>query len=145
MSAAREEGPAAGVPRPPRPLPRWRQLWLAAATAAWRVLTHRRALPRAPQLPGHPGAGREGCEDWRDIGGTTPSQVDLDNAAFYQRQAADAFARGQVCWGLYYLDAADFYAEPSPEQVSERVELLLAAMGTLGGRRGTRPPPPATL
>jgi hypothetical protein len=53
MSAASEEGPA-GVPRPPRPLARWRQLRLAVATAAWRVLTRQRALGRAPQLLVHP-------------------------------------------------------------------------------------------
>jgi hypothetical protein len=79
------------------------------------------------------------------MSGTIPSQVDLDNAAYYQRQAANAFARGSVCWGLYYLDAADFYAQPSPEQMSERVRMLLAAMGTLTERGGRRPPPPAAV
>jgi hypothetical protein len=50
-----------------------------------------------------------------------------------------------VCWGLYYLDAADFYAQPSPEQASERVQMLLAAMGTLTKRGDRRPLPPPTV
>jgi hypothetical protein len=46
--------------------------------------------------------------------------------------------------GLYYLDTADLYAQPSPQQVCERVQMILAAMGRLTERGGRRPlPPPA--
>jgi hypothetical protein len=41
-------------PRAPRPLPRWRQVLLGMATAAWRVITCQRALAAAPGLTGQP-------------------------------------------------------------------------------------------
>lgn len=60
--------------------------------------------------------------------------ADRDNAAFFQRKAKKAFESGRILWGLYFLDAADFYAEPTLEQVSERVQMLLQAMAQLPER-----------
>jgi hypothetical protein len=42
------------VPPAPKPMARWRQLLLAAATWAWLLVTRQRALAAAPQLLGHP-------------------------------------------------------------------------------------------
>jgi hypothetical protein len=42
-------------PRPSRrPLPRWHQVLLGAATAAWRAVTRQRPLAMAPGLLGQP-------------------------------------------------------------------------------------------
>jgi hypothetical protein len=60
--------------------------------------------------------------------------IDRDNAGFYERTAAEEFAKGNICWGLYFLDAADFYAESSPEAAAARMVLLQQAMEKLGER-----------
>jgi hypothetical protein len=68
----------------------------------------------------------------------TQSSIDAVNAAYFEAEARAEFAKGNVCWGLYFLDAADFYAEPSPEVVSERIAVLREAMATLTERRTPR-------
>lgn len=64
--------------------------------------------------------------------------IDRDNAGFYERTAAEEFAKGNICWGLYFLDAADFYAESSPETTMARAVLLQDAMGQLDERTADR-------
>jgi hypothetical protein len=66
------------------------------------------------------------------------AQVDADNAAFYEHLAADEFAKGDVGAGLYFLDAADYWAEPSPATVTARIYLLDAAMDKLSDRTEQR-------
>lgn len=62
---------------------------------------------------------------------TTPAPAvgALADAAFYHHEAMTALAAGNVPWGLYFLDAADFYAEATSGQHLERVRMLAAAMG----------------
>lgn len=64
----------------------------------------------------------------------TPADLAADNAAYYERMAAEEFAKGNIAWGLYFLDAADFYAEPSSATVTARIRLLHNAMETLSER-----------
>jgi hypothetical protein len=66
------------------------------------------------------------------------AEVDQANAAFYENLAADEFAKGNVAWGIYFLDAADFYAEPTPATVTARIYLLDAAMDKLSERTEQR-------
>lgn len=66
------------------------------------------------------------------------AEVDQANAAFYESLAAEEFAKGNVAWGLYFLDAADFYAEPSPGVAAERTAVLLGAMDKLSERTEQR-------
>ena len=51
----------------------------------------------------------------------TPAELDRENAAFYEGLARVELRAGDLKLGLYFLDAADFYAPPSPAA-------LLAAM-----------------
>ena len=64
----------------------------------------------------------------------TPADLDRDNAAFYEDLAHIELRAGDPELGLYFLDAADFYAPPSPATTGERITLLLAAMGRLSER-----------
>lgn len=68
-------------------------------------------------------------------------EIDRDDAIFYEGLAVEEFAKGNTCWALYFLDAADFHygeAGPPPEVVSQRIELLLGAMETLSERTKQR-------
>jgi hypothetical protein len=65
---------------------------------------------------------------------TTIAEIDRDNRDFYEGLAAEAFRRGEVADGLYFLDAADFWAEASPEVAAAREGLLLAAMSVTESR-----------
>ena len=62
------------------------------------------------------------------------AETERANRDHYFRLAAGSFARGLILWGLYFLDAADFYAEPTPAQASERIAMLLAAVGAVSER-----------
>ena len=64
----------------------------------------------------------------------TPADLDRENAAFYEGLAHIELRAGDPVLGLYFLDAADFYAPPSPATTCERIVLLLAAMGRLSER-----------
>ena len=64
----------------------------------------------------------------------TPTGIDRDNAALMEQTAAEEFRAGRIADGLYFLDAADYWAEPSPETVSARIVLLQQAMETLSER-----------
>jgi hypothetical protein len=64
----------------------------------------------------------------------TAADLDRDNAAFYEDLARVELRDGDLDLGLYFLDAADFYATPSPAATWERTVLLLAAMGRLSER-----------
>ena len=64
----------------------------------------------------------------------TPADLDRDNAAFYEDLARVELRAGDLDLGLYFLDAADFYAPPSPAVTGKRITLLLAAMGRLSER-----------
>ena len=64
----------------------------------------------------------------------TPADLDRENAAFYEGLARVELRAGDLDLGLYFLDAADFYAPPSPAATSTRTALLLAAMGRLSER-----------
>ena len=64
----------------------------------------------------------------------TPAELDRENAAFYEGLARVELRAGDPVLGLYFLDAADFYAPPSPAVTCERIVLLLAAMGRLSER-----------
>ena len=64
----------------------------------------------------------------------TPADLDRENAAFYEGLARVELLAGDRKLGLYFLDAADFYAPPSPATTGERITLLLAAMGRLSER-----------
>ena len=64
----------------------------------------------------------------------TPADLDRENAAFYEGLARVELRAGDPDLGLYFLDAADFYAPPSPAAIGERIVLLLAAMGRLSER-----------
>ena len=64
----------------------------------------------------------------------TPADLDRENAAFYEGLAHIELRAGDLDLGLYFLDAADFYAAPSPATTGERIVLLLAAMGRLSER-----------
>ena len=64
----------------------------------------------------------------------TPADLDRENAAFYEDLARVELRGGDPELGLYFLDAADFYAPPSPAATSTRTALLLAAMGRLSER-----------
>jgi hypothetical protein len=66
------------------------------------------------------------------------AEIDRANAAYYERTAAEEFAKGNICWGLYFLDAADFWAAPTPQAESARIELLQDAMGQLDERTADR-------
>ena len=58
----------------------------------------------------------------------TCCDIDRENAAFYEDLAHVELRVGDLDLGLYFLDAADFYAPPSPAATWERIVLLLAAM-----------------
>ena len=64
----------------------------------------------------------------------TPADLDRDNSRFYEDLARVELRAGDPELGLYFLDAADFYAPPSPAATCERITLLLAAMGRLSER-----------
>ena len=64
----------------------------------------------------------------------TPADLDRDNSRFYEGLARVELLAGDLDLGLYFLDAADFYAPPSPATTWERIPLLLAAMGRLSER-----------
>ena len=61
----------------------------------------------------------------------TPADLDRENAAFYEDLAHVELRVGDPVLGLYFLDAADFYAVPSPAVTGKRITPLLAAMGRL--------------
>jgi len=62
------------------------------------------------------------------------SATDRANAAFYNVQAAAAFAAEppDITLGLYLLDAADYWAEPTEAQTAERTVMLTAALSRVG-------------
>jgi hypothetical protein len=62
------------------------------------------------------------------------AETERANRDFYFRKARAAFRDGLILWGLYFLDAADSYAEPDPEQAGERISLLLGAMEAVAER-----------
>ena len=64
----------------------------------------------------------------------TAADLDRENAAFYEDLAHVELRDGDPVLGLHFLDAADFYARPSPAATCERIVLLLAAMGRLSER-----------
>ena len=64
----------------------------------------------------------------------TAADLDRENARFYEGLARVELRVGDLDLGLYFLDAADFYAAPSPATTCERITLLLAAMGRLSER-----------
>ena len=64
----------------------------------------------------------------------TAADLDRENAAFYEDLARVELLAGDRKLGLYFLDAADFYAPPSPGATCERITLLLAAMDRLSER-----------
>ena len=64
----------------------------------------------------------------------TPADLDRENAAFYEGLARVELRAGDPVLGRYFLDAADFYAPPSPAATCERIVSLLAAMGRLSER-----------
>ena len=64
----------------------------------------------------------------------TPADLDRENAAFYEGLARVELRAGDPELGLYFLDAADFYAAPSPAATSTRTAWILAAMGRLNER-----------
>ena len=66
---------------------------------------------------------------------TTTAEIDRDNRDFYEGLAAEAFDRGEIADGLYFIDAADFWAEASPEVAAVREQLLLGAMDNLSEER----------
>jgi hypothetical protein len=61
----------------------------------------------------------------------TCCDVDRENAAFYEVVGRRELRGGDPELGAYLLDAADFYAPPSPVATGERISLLLAAIGRL--------------
>lgn len=65
----------------------------------------------------------------------TTAEIDRDNAAHLEGLAAEAFGRGEIADGLYFLDAADYWAEASPEVAEARKGLLLGAMDKLSEER----------
>lgn len=67
------------------------------------------------------------------------ASIDAANAAYYEDQARQEFAKGNICWGLYFLDAVEFYAEPSEETARLRIGILLAAIDRLPERRKATP------
>jgi hypothetical protein len=62
---------------------------------------------------------------------TTTAEIDRDNRDFYEGLAAEAFEQGEIADGLYFMDAADYWAEAPPEVAAAREGLLLGAMGDL--------------
>lgn len=66
------------------------------------------------------------------------AEIDRDNAAYYEALAAEEIRAGRFEDGLYFLDAADTYAEPSPQVRSARLVLLQDAMGQLDERTADR-------
>ena len=70
----------------------------------------------------------------RDMSDMTAADLDRDNSRFYEGLARVELRAGDLDLGLYFLDAADFYAPPSPGATCERIVLILAAMGRLSER-----------
>lgn len=62
------------------------------------------------------------------------AEVEQANRDHFFRLAAACFAVGDTGAGLYFLDAADTYAEPSPEQASDRISMLLGVIGAVSER-----------
>jgi hypothetical protein len=62
------------------------------------------------------------------------AEINRDNASYYEALAAEEIRAGRVGDGLYFMEAADFYAEPSPQVTEARTRLLLEAMGQMDER-----------
>jgi hypothetical protein len=76
-----------------------------------------------------------------DHGGRCPvteAEIAQADAAFFERIAAEEIRAGRIEDGLYFLDAADTYAEPSPQMAAARIVLLQDAMSQLDERTAGR-------